>query len=286
MAAKPSAADEFGVSVSCFGDRIVIGARQVNGLSGLDQGSTYVFARKGSSWVQEAELLATEAEAGDNFGYSVGVSEDTVVVGSVHADGPGGENQGRVLVFIRGSDTWMQHAKLIASDANAYARFGNSVSISRETVAVGAYLHHGPAGPNQGAAYVFVKPSFGWADMSETARLLPSDSAANDLFGVSVSVSGDMVAVGCPWCDDPDGPDQGCVYLFAKPESGWSNMSETMKLRASDAAAGDLFGYSVALLGDTLVVGAVLEDGAAGVSTKVRLMCLHETVPTGLRRPN
>jgi hypothetical protein len=153
-------------------------------------------------------------------------------------------------------DPWLQQAKLTASDGAAEDRFGRSVAISGDTVVVGA---HGDDdnGTNSGSAYVFVK-SGNWSDMTETAKLTASDGAASDLFGLSVAISGDTVVVGA--YDDDFGDKSGSAYVFVK-SSHWSDMTETAKLTSSDGAENDKFGRTVAISGDTVVVGAPTANG-------------------------
>ena len=153
-----------------------------------------------------------------------------------------------------------QTAKLTASDGAASDYFGYSVAISGDTVVVGAYYDDIGANTDQGSAYVFVKPESGWADMTQTAKLTASDGAASDYFGSSVAISGDTVVVGAYYDDIGANADQGSAYVFVKPASGWADMTQTAKLTASDGAADDYFGNSVAISGDTVVVGAYDDD--------------------------
>ena len=94
---------------------------------------------------------------------------------------------------------------------------------------------------------------------TQAAKLTASDGAAYDNFGISVAVDGDTVVVGAPG-DDGAGADSGSVYVFVKPTGGWATSTETAKLTASDGAALDYFGYSVAVDGDTVLVGAYQDD--------------------------
>jgi hypothetical protein len=146
-------------------------------------------------------------------------------------------------------DPFAQSAKLTASGASGLV--GISVAVSGDTVVVGddtIFL--------VGSAYVFVKPGGGWSTMTETARLNPSDGGSYDAFGHSVAISGDTVVVGA-WGHDVGGNEhQGAAYVFVKPGGGWTTMTETARLTASDGEADDIFGYSVAISGDTVVAGA------------------------------
>ncbi|MCP4373769.1 MAG: hypothetical protein GY797_37560, partial [Deltaproteobacteria bacterium] len=133
-----------------------------------------------------------------------------------------------------------------------------SVAVSGDTVVAGA-LGDDDNGNDSGSAYVFVKPGSGWADMTQTAKLTAADGAVDDRLGSSVAVSGDTVVAGADW-DDDNGGGSGSAYVFAKPGSGWADMTQTAKLTASDGATYDYFGRSVAVSGDTVVVGAYRDD--------------------------
>ena len=161
----------------------------------------------------------------------------------------------------------------MASDAAAYDEFGNSVAISGETVVVGAPLMIRRR-PDQGSAYVFVRSGVVW---SEQQKLVASDAAADDLFGDSVAISGETVVVGALVMIGAAGIHQGSAYVFVRSGGVWS---QQQKLEASDAAADDNFGESVAISGETMVVGAPSDDGAAG-SIKARPMSLCAAVASG-----
>lgn len=167
-----------------------------------------------------------------------------------------------------------EDAKLRATDAASRDEFGRTVSISGSTIVVGA-PNDDDNGTNSGSAYVFVKPvDDGWTGaLIEHAKLLPSDGASFDGFGSSASVSGDTVVVGAA-ADDDNGTSSGSVYVFVKPVGGWDGtLTEDAKLLASDGSGGegpfrggDFFGFSVAVSGDTVVVGAN-EDNDNGTAS-------------------
>jgi len=214
-----------------------------------------------SSFDELFELIASDAAAGDEFGFSVSISGDTAVVGAVN-DIETALNSGSAYVFVKSGNIWTQEAKLTASDPAAVDQFGHTVSISGDTVIVGARLDDDTAN-NSGSAYIFVKPGGGWAgSLNEVAKLTASDAAANDLFGQSVSISGDTAIVGVR-DDDDTASGSGSAYIFVKPGGGWAgSLNEVAKLTASDAAAFDQFGFSVSISGDTTIVGAVGDGGA------------------------
>ena len=255
--------DRFGTSVAVDGDTVVVGADAAEGNS-AQSGAAYVFKKPDPGWAtatETAKLTAHDGAAGDNFGYSVAVDGDTVAMGAYLAHGNSADS-GAAYVFKKPDTGWAtatETVKLTAHDGAAGDNFGYSVAVDGDTVVVGAYLAHGNSAES-GAAYVFKKPDTGWVTATETAKLSASDGAADDEFGHSVAVDGDTVAVGAAW-DDDNGADSGAVYVFTKPGTGWTTTNETAKLTASDGAAYDNFGHSVAVDGDTVAVGATYGDG-------------------------
>jgi hypothetical protein len=216
--------------------------------------------------IQMAKLLASDGTADVYFGGSVAVSGDTVVAGAVFDDIGANGSQGSVYVFVKPAGGWAnmtETAKLTASDGAAGDNLGGSVAINGDTVVAGARRSDIGGDIDQGAAYIFVKPAGGWADMTQTAKLTASDGAANDYFGSSVTISGDTVVVGADFNDVGPNADQGAAYVFVKPAGGWADMTQTAKLTTSDGAAEDSFGCSVAVSGDTMVVGAEFADFGA-----------------------
>ncbi|HSF16332.1 MAG TPA: PKD domain-containing protein [Vicinamibacteria bacterium] len=272
-ASDGSEAHEFGTSVAIDGDTVVVGARHHQAFGA---GSAYVFVKPASGWgsggdtVEDAILLASDAVVGDQFGISVGISGDTVVVGAYFDDGPGGVDQGSAYVFVEPVGGWTYHtlmetAKLTASDGAAQDRFGKWVAIDGDTVVVGANLDDVGANANQGSAYVFVKPGGGWATTSSfDAKLTASDGLANDLFGWSVAVSGEGIVVGA--IQDAPPTNGGSAYVFVTPAGGWSgSLHQSAKLTASDAASGAFFGRSVAASGSRIAVASSKDAGSVYV---------------------
>ncbi len=276
--------DEFGYSVAVDGDTAVIGAYQDDHTdAGGNAGSAYVFTKVSGVWSQVAKLTASDGDTSDEFGYSVAVSGETVVVGAHlddHTDGDGDtdDDEGAAYVFTKPFTGWAdmtQTAKLTAFGAAASDEFGISVAVDGNTVLVGAHQYES----GKGAAYVFTKPYTGWADSNETAKFIASDAAANDEFGISVALDGDTAVIGAYHDDHTDDGNTignaGSAYVFTKVSGVWSQKA---KFIASDAAANDEFGISVAVNGDTVVVGARQDDtsnGAAYVFTEVSGVWKH-----------
>jgi len=211
-------------------------------------------------FVQKAKLTASDRATSDGLGSSVAISGDVVVVGAPYA-APGGITQaGAAYVFVKPLGGWgdmTQTAKLTASDKYNFDIFGYSVAISGDVVVVGAQGGYAGDPPMAGAAYVFVKPAGGWANMTQTAKLTASDKATLDNFGRSVAISGNVVVVGSSFAYAGGMGAAGAAYVFVKPGGGWGgNLTETAHLTASDKDWNDYFGKSVAISGGVVVVGA------------------------------
>ena len=286
--------DRFGSAVAVDGDILVIGApfedgnaTTVDGDAGnntaADAGAAYVFVRDDTTWAQQGYLKAHNAGTDDQFGISVAVDGDTVVVGAFLEDGnattgngDAGNNDahraGAAYVFVRDADTWTQQAYLKAHNAGAGDRFGRSVAVDGDTVVVGAYLEDGDAGNNAandaGAAYVFVRGDTTW---TQQAYLKADSTGAGDRFGIAVALDGDTVVIGAPLessnattvdgdAGNNDTLRAGAAYVFVREGTAWAQQAY---LKADNAGAFDAFGSAVAVDGDTAVVGAAGESSNA-----------------------
>jgi len=202
-------------------------------------------------WIQQAELIASDGAAGDNFGAALAVDGSIAVVGSPGHTVGSNQYQGAVYVFVESGGTWSQQAELIASDGEGGDYFGNSVAVSGSIVVVGADNHTVGSNSGQGAAYVFVQNGATW---SQQAELTSSDRGGGDNFGNSVAVSGSTVVVGAAnHTVGSNGYHQGAAYVFVQSGTSWSQQTE---LTSSDGEADDNFGSAVAVSGSTAVVGA------------------------------
>jgi hypothetical protein len=245
--------DVFGVSVALRGDLAVVGADGDAG-NGLSSGAAYVFRNSGTAWVEEAKLIPSDGATGDVFGRSVAVGDAAVVVGA-GADDDNGTSSGSVYVFRNSGAAWMEEAKLTPADGAAGDEFGRSVALSGDIVVVGAHANDDD-GDASGSAYVFRNAGATW---TEEVKLTAFDAAANDQFGVSVAVVGNVAVVGAFGDDESS----GSAYVFRNTGVTWT---EEAKLTSSDGSAHDLFGLSVAASGDVVVIGAS-GDSDAGVSS-------------------
>ncbi len=304
-ASNTGSGDGFGWSVSASGDTLVVGAPEedssalgVNGNQADNaasaSGAAFVFVRSGGTWAQQAYLKASNAGAGDEFGYSVSISGETIVVGAreedssaTGIDGDQADNSaaqsGAAYVFVRNDGVWSQQAYLKASNTGAGDEFGYFVSVAGDSIVVGAPKEASNAtGVNagqsdnsatgSGAAYVFVRTGDSW---SQQAYLKSSNTSVDDNFGVSVAISGDTIAVGANGEDsnatgingiqsDNSASNRGAVYVFARSGGYWNQQAY---VKPSTGGSGFQFGVSVAVVDETLAVGAT-GAGVAYVFTR------------------
>jgi len=245
--------DYFGVKVAISGDTVVVGANAEDTVA-TNAGAAYVFTRSGTTWTQQQKIQASDAQASSVFGTSVAIDGNTVVVGASLNDPSSIIDAGAAYVFTRSGTTWTQQQKIQASDAQASDNFGQSVGISGNTVVVGAYAEDPNNISGAGSVYIFTRSGTTW---TQQAKLIASDAQASDLFGQSVAIEGDTVVVGA-YNEDPNNiTDAGSAYVFTRSGATWTQQA---KLIASDAQASDLFGQSVGISGNTVVVGAYAED--------------------------
>jgi hypothetical protein len=271
--------DYFGHSVSIDGDTIVIGAKYDDD-KGSQSGSAYVFTRNTagdltSGWTQRAKLLAGDGATGDNFGYSVSIDSDTIVI-AAWADDDDGSNSGSAYVFTRNTagdlaSGWTQRAKLTASDGDRSEYFGESVSVDGDTIVIGTRWKEGPfvapatyGNNQQGSAYVFTRNTAGslTSGWTQRAKLLASDGDVGDNFGISVSIDSDTIVIGAWGQTGASGYGHGSAYIFTRNTAGslTSGWTQRAQLTAGDGASGDLFGGNLSIDGDTVVIGAQGDD--------------------------
>jgi hypothetical protein len=240
----------FGFSVAIAGDIAVVGA-QGDDENGDESGAAYVFTRSDAGWSQEAKLTANDAEAGDQFGGSIALFGETILVGA-RRDDDNGDESGAAYLFTRYGSDWIQQAKLTAADGEAGAEFGRSVALSDDTAIIGA-ARDDEKGEDSGSVYVFTRSGTNW---SQLAKLTAADGAKGDVFGISVALDGDTALIGAD-LDDDKGEDSGSVYVYTRSKGTWSQQA---KLTAADAGNVDIFGVRVAISGDTALIAARRDD--------------------------
>ena len=294
---EESFSDLFGASVAVSGQTIVVGApwedsaeRGVMTLAPSDDGApqagaAFVYVFRSGSWELEAVLKASNADPLDEFGWSVAISGDTVVVGApgeaggaraVNGDPTDNSRPGcgAVYVFVRSGGAWSQTAYIKASDAAAGDAFGSAVAISGSAIVVGAPLKdldrpgNALVGVDAGAAYVYERAGSSWTETLAAAWPNFATQPHFAYFGESVSISGGTFVVGASGdadrgagvngiTGDAISPDSGAAFVYSRAGSTWSVQAV---LKANNAGAGDLFGISLSASGDSIIVGAPLED--------------------------
>ncbi len=220
-ASDGAAYDNFGISVSISGDSVVVGAYPDWVAEARYQGSAYIFTQDqggANNWGQVKELIASDGHSNAYFGNSVSISGDRVVVGAFQHLVGGMVEVGSAYIFYQdqgGTNNWGEVKQLAASDRFLQDRFGTSVSISGDSVIIGA-PYNDLTYSDQGSAYIFKQDEGGANNWGQVKQLTASDGLLQDYFGMSVSISGDFVAVGADADDVGANTDQGfCVRLHA-----------------------------------------------------------------------
>ena len=253
--------DFFGHNVAISGTTALVGA-YLDDDNGTNSGSAYIYQRQADgSWSEVVKLTASDGAADDYFSRGVAISGDTALVGA-YQDDDNGSASGSAYIYQRQADgSWSETSKLTASDGAPSDYFGyNRVAISGDTALVGAYQDD-DNGSRSGSAYLYQRQADG--SWSETSKLTASDAASSDYFGYSVAISGEIALVGA-YGDDDNGSRSGSAYIFQRQADG--SWSEVAKLTPSDAAEYDYFGRSVAISGDTALVGSPSDDDNGDLS--------------------
>jgi hypothetical protein len=241
---------QFGYDVAISGDTIVVGA------SGDDSytGAAYIFERNQDgpdNWGQVQKLSGSSTY--EYFGHLVDISGDTLVIGVPSAN----SYDGTAYIFERnqdGADNWGRVCELVpTTPAGSNAQFGRSVAIEGGTVVVGA-SHADPS--DSGAAYVFERNQGGADTWGEVQKITGHDTVDADHFGYAVDIGVDTIVVGAFGHNS----DAGAAYVFERNQDGADNWGQVRKLTAADAADGDRFGWSAAIDGGTVIVGAHRAD--------------------------
>lgn len=292
LIANESTAGRFGESValSSDGNTALVGAYGTTVNGHAYQGAVYVYTRTGTIWTQQTKLTADDGAEDDQFGISVALSSNgnKALLGAWGANVNGHDGQGAAYLFTRTGTIWTQQTKLTASDGAAYDSFGTSVALNSDgnTALVGAWEATVNSHSSQGAAYVFTQTGLSW---SQQTKLTASDGAANDSFGTSVTLNndGNTALVGTYNGNTSGYNVPGKAYVFTRSSTIWSQQT---KLTASDGAANDYFGYSVALNsdGNQALLGAWganlngwTQHGAAYVYTRSGITWGHEAKLAG-----
>ena len=240
--------ERFGVSIAIEGDNIVIGAESTN--------SAYIFARDTlDNWYLEAIIKPDGGLSDGAFGYSVAIDQQTVVVGAHRDDG------GRAYIYGRdGSGTWLQQAKLSASDGVGSDYFGGSVDIEAGTVLIGA-RGDDDNGSESGSAYLFTRGQQGTWD--EHLKLLASDGAVSDQLGGNhrvghgVAIDGGVAMAAAYKHDVGPATNQGAVYSFDVNVDDEGPHTSGVSVSPNPVAVNSPFTIS-ATIDDTLTGGSAI----------------------------
>jgi hypothetical protein len=249
VASDGQVGDHFGESVAISGNYAVVGASLATIGANDNQGCAYVFFYNGTTWAEQAKLTAADGAADDNFGKSVFISGDYVVVGAPFDNAGISSNQGSAYIFLRSGTNWSQQVKINASDGTAGDQFGTSVGINGNYIVVGANGDDVGANANEGSAYFFVRSGVSWTQQD---HVVAPFGAAGDGFGASVAISGDFAVIAAPG-DDVNGETlSGSAHFFHRIGTNWSHDQE----EHFTGYPNPLFGSSVSISGNLVVVGA------------------------------
>jgi hypothetical protein len=207
LAGDGAAGDAFGTAVALSGETALIGAVDKDSGAQSLQGAAYVFTRSGATWTQQQKLLASDGGPNDNFGQSVALSGETVLVGAAGKTLSAKPAHGSAYVFTRAGSVWSQQQSLTANDGAALDSFGAAVALQGEQAVIGAPGR----GEAQGAAYVFTRSGTLW---NAQQKLTASDGAAGDAFGNAVALGVGTAVLGAFGDDQAANTDQGSVYSF------------------------------------------------------------------------
>ncbi|MFD2255707.1 FG-GAP repeat protein [Luteolibacter algae] len=263
----------FGAAAAISGDTIVIGSPfrahpDDPSFFADPAGAAYVFKLESGSWVEQQRLSGSNTGSSDNFGYSVAIEGDTIVIGARWEQGAEDRmlDSGAAYVFSRNGNIWAEEAYLKASNAGELDEFGTAVAISAGTVAVSAPFEDGN-GAESGAVYLFDKQTGGW---TERQILRAADASPGDFFGCSLAMDSERIAIGARGEDDVANA-SGAVYLFRKSSSGW--LQETRLKSVMPVATAEM-GTTVSLSAARLIAGAPKDPTGgnnSGSATRFRL---------------
>ncbi len=256
VAPEPALDDRFGEAVAIYRHTAVVGASKDDD-NGKNSGSVFVYVFDGESWKPQAKIVPDDLAGSDAFGEAVSIDENTLAVGApahTHSDV---RFAGAVYVFVREGDKWEQQAKLTADDPGKSSQFGSCISLTFNTVVVGAPLHDTERGKDAGAAYIFARNGDRW---TQQARLTSKDSKAADRFGTGVATTGKSAIIGAPF--RPEGaPGSGAAYSFVSVDGKWE---QKVKITPDDAGQKINYGLWVAMSGNMVIVSSYAAPNEGG----------------------
>ena len=256
VAPDPMLDDRFGEAVAIYRSTAVVGASKDDD-NGKNSGSVFVYAFDGESWKPQAKIVPDDLVGSDAFGEAVSLDENTLAIGAPGHTHSGVRFAGAVYIYVREGGKWEQQAKLTAEDPGKSAQFGSCISLTFNTVVVGAPLHDTERGKDAGAAYIYVRDGDKWA---QQARLTARDTKAADRFGTGVATTGKSAIVGAPF--RPEGaPGSGAAYSFISVDGKWE---EKEKITPDDAGQKINYGLWVAMSGNMVIVSSYAAPNEGG----------------------
>jgi hypothetical protein len=258
--------DGLGTAVAISGKTIVASAPSATAGERIYAGKVYVFEEPEDGWInsyQNAELAASDAIEYGHLGSSVATDGQTVVAGepnALSADDEGLAGPGELYVFSRSGSKWgseLQNARLTAGDKEEGDALGWSVAFAGTTIVGGAPYDKVAGREYQGALYLYKEPSSGgWKDAIQNVKLTAPSGVSYETLGTAVASDGTTIVAGAANDADP-GNTPSSAYVFAEPNSGWSNTTPPLaRLTPTEPERAEHFGGSVGISGSTVVVGA------------------------------
>jgi hypothetical protein len=248
--ATGAANDNFGTSVSIYGNYAIIGSNEDDIGANSNQGSASIYQWNGSSWVLMQKITDATGEAGDNFGFSVSISGNYAIVGAYQDDVGANSSQGSASIYQWNGSSWVLMQKITDATGEAGDQFGLSVSISGSYAIVGAPQDNVGSNVDQGSASIYARFGSVWV-LHE--KITNDDVASFDNFGHSVAISGSYAIIGAYFDDINTNPDQGSARIYKRNGTSWDLMK---KITDATGEGSDLFGYSVAISEDYAIIGA------------------------------
>ena len=255
--------DRYGESVAIYRTTAVVGASKDDD-NGKNSGSVFVYVLDGTTttWKPQTKIVPDDLVGADAFGETVALDENTLAVGAPGHTHSGVRFAGAVYVYVRKDDKWEQQSKLIAEDPGKASQFGSAISLTFNTVIVGAPLHDTERGRDAGAAYIFVRNGDRW---KQQAKLIAKDTKEKDRFGTGVATTGRSAIIGAPF--RPEGaPGSGAAYSFVSVDGKWE---EKEKVTPDDAGQKINYGLWVAMSGNMVIVSSYAAPNEGGVEKGV-----------------
>ncbi len=256
VAPDPMLDDRFGEAVAIYRHTAVVGASKDDD-QGKNSGSVFVYVFDEVSWKPQAKIVPDDLVGSDAFGEAVSLDESTLAIGAPGHTHSGVRFAGAVYIFVREGNEWVQQAKLTPDDPGKSAQFGSCISLSFNTVVVGAPLHDTERGKDAGAAYIFVRNGGRWR---QQARLTSGNAKAGDRFGTGVATTGRSAIIGAPF--RPEGaPGSGAAYSFISVDGKWE---EKEKITPDDGGQKINYGLWIAMSGNMVIVSSYAAPNEGG----------------------